>query len=105
MVDHEKKSAMGGRDVQSIRAIKDEKRTKMKKDTATDKPPKSELSPQEAALAEIDRAVDPIIRAWRLATREHAQAKADRLEADYNRALDVATAKYERWAKAHGVEP
>ncbi|MCI4319772.1 MAG: hypothetical protein L3K23_06550 [Thermoplasmata archaeon] len=71
----------------------------------TAKPPKSAPTAQEAALAELDRAVDPIIRAWRLATREQAQAKADKLEADYNRALDAATAKYERWAKAHGVEP
>jgi hypothetical protein len=88
---------------------KQQKGTKTKSKIVTEKKPKTEPkkepTAQELALAELDRAVDPLIRSWKQATREHEQAKADRLEAAYNRALDAATAKYERWCKAHGVEP
>ncbi len=84
---------------------KHQKRAKGKSETVTNKRPKAEPTPKEEALAELDRAVDPFIQAWKQATREHAQAKADRAEAAYNKALDAANTKYERWCKAHGEEP
>jgi hypothetical protein len=67
--------------------------------------PVEELSPKEKALAELDRAVDPFIRAWKKATTDHDAAGAEKAEAAYNKALDAATAKYTKWAKDHGEEP
>jgi hypothetical protein len=84
---------------------KHHKAAKDRSETLTTKAPKVEPTPKEEALAELARAVDPLIRALRQAMREHAQAKADRIEATYNDALDVANAKYERWSKAHGEDP
>ncbi|MCI4334544.1 MAG: hypothetical protein L3K04_02800 [Thermoplasmata archaeon] len=81
------------------------KGAKKKSETVTDERPKVVPTAKEEALAEIDRAVDPIIRSWRQATREGAQAKAEKFEAAYNKALDAATLKYERWCKAHGEVP
>jgi hypothetical protein len=84
---------------------KQPKVTKRKVNTSTDTRPKLPLTPKEAALAALDEAMQPLIRTWRQATHDHAQAKADLTEAAYNKALDVASAKYEAWCKAHGEKP
>ncbi|MCI4347264.1 MAG: hypothetical protein L3J97_01430 [Thermoplasmata archaeon] len=83
------------------------KRESGKKKSVSSSPSRAvvELSPKEKALAELDRAVDPLIRAWKKATTEHDAAGAEKAEAAYNKALDLATAKYTKWAKDHGEEP
>jgi hypothetical protein len=84
---------------------KKQKVTKRKSETTKDPLPKVALSPKEEALAALDRTMEPLIKTWRQATHDHAQAKADLAEAAYNKALDAASAKYEQWCKAHGEKP
>jgi len=69
------------------------------------KGPKGEPKTREEALEEIARVVDPTIRAWKKATAEHDPAKAEKAETAYNKALDEATIKYEKWCKAHHQPP
>jgi hypothetical protein len=73
--------------------------------TAPGKATKGEPKTREEALEELARVVDPTIRAWKKATAEHDAAKAEKAEATYIKTLDEATAKYERWCKAHRQPP
>jgi hypothetical protein len=87
----------------------DTKRTVMDTEVAapsSSKVPKGgEPKTREEALEEIARVVDPTIRAWKKATAEHDAAKAEKAEATYNRTLDEATIKYEKWCKTHRQPP
>jgi hypothetical protein len=69
------------------------------------KAPRGEPKTREEALEEIARVVDPTIRAWKKATAEHDPAKVEKAEATYNKTLDEATIKYEKWCKAHRQPP
>jgi hypothetical protein len=69
------------------------------------KAPRGEPKTREEALEEIARVVDPTIRAWKKATAEHDAAKIEKAEALYNKTLDEATVKYEKWCKAHRQPP
>ncbi|MCI4324022.1 MAG: hypothetical protein L3K03_08455 [Thermoplasmata archaeon] len=80
-------------------------KTKPKKESVPTKSSKGGPSTKEEALEELARAVDPLIRTWKQAMAEHDEAKAEKGEAAYNKALDTATATYEKWCKAHRVAP
>lgn len=84
---------------------KELKLTTRKSGTSMNSSRKAAPSPKEAALAALDRTMQPLIKTWTQATRAHLTAQAELAEAAYNKALDAATAKYEQWCKVHHIQP